>query len=771
MSIKHNNSIELKLVGIILIICLLNVNFHNKNHLTAKTTPNQKTDYSTNSFQRITEIGSWEQNLGDVDSIMIDGDLAYIGGGDCTLTILNISDVTKPELISTYNSGILHVSNIYLDDSVLFLSKTTSGFEVINVSDPYNPSEISYQSTYYISDLTISGDYLFCTSNYMDLRVFSIANLSNIELIASINYGTYGSYGIDLVDHYVYLANGLEGLKIYDIADPYNPQLVGRNDTITTNFLKITVQNNISYILDNNNTILTFDVSNVTNPTLLDLYHGIDYDNFFVEENYIYVMGKNIGLEILNETNHENITLVSAFPFSGNPTDIFVKEDHIFITDWTYCLMIIDITNKLSPLEITNFGNGVLEKSFIYDDYAFLIDTKVGLIILNITDPAHPRKIASYSNDTELTSVYVENNLAFISIKNNGFKILNITDITNPTVISHHYDGGSASDIYASPSRVYLADGLDGLEIYDISNVSAPVKIASSYFRTTTGITFSAQKLTIESGFAYVIDDEYGLFVIEIRDNEDIGLIHDFIYISQLYDCVVANGLCYAAKGSGINVYSIIDPDDIFYINSFYYSYAYDLKLFNQNFLVSSGNTGFRVIDIENGENLFILNSYDNLGIKVDIERYKNNLVLVNSIGAPDFQIISIDGDQDGLSDIDELLFYHTFPDFEDTDNDLLTDGEEILIYGTNPLNPDTDDDGLRDGFEIIETHTDPKNPDTDGDGYSDGYEYLHGSDPNDPKSVPFYQTWMVYVTIIAVTLVISSLLIVNILRRIRGKK
>jgi len=91
----------------------------------------------------------------------------------------------------------------------------------------------------------------------------------------------------------------------------------------------------------------------------------------------------------------------------------------------------------------------------------------------------------------------------------------------------------------------------------------------------------------------------------------------------------------------------------------------------------------------------------------------------------------ALDSDGDGISDMDEILIYHTDPFNKDTDGDGLSDGDEINIYKTNPLNADTDGDGLSDGDEVHKYHTSPRLADTDGDGLSDGDEILkYHTDP-----------------------------------------
>ncbi|MGY5853186.1 MAG: hypothetical protein RTU92_06435 [Candidatus Thorarchaeota archaeon] len=110
------------------------------------------------------------------------------------------------------------------------------------------------------------------------------------------------------------------------------------------------------------------------------------------------------------------------------------------------------------------------------------------------------------------------------------------------------------------------------------------------------------------------------------------------------------------------------------------------------------------------------------------------------------------DTDDDGLSDYEEYVEYHTDPLRVDTDRDNLTDYDEVIIYNTNPFVMDTDFDGLGDYYEVThvwdvsltrgtygavseveiggvlyDDHTNPLNPDTDNDGLLDGEEGPNG--------------------------------------------
>ena len=97
------------------------------------------------------------------------------------------------------------------------------------------------------------------------------------------------------------------------------------------------------------------------------------------------------------------------------------------------------------------------------------------------------------------------------------------------------------------------------------------------------------------------------------------------------------------------------------------------------------------------------------------------------------------DADGDGSTDLAEYLA-GTNPLVTDTDADGLSDSAEATA-GTDPLKPDTDGDGLSDGWETANS-LNPLDPadggeDHDGDGYPTCYEVLHGSDWQNPDSIP----------------------------------
>ncbi|MFA6305028.1 MAG: L,D-transpeptidase family protein [Patescibacteria group bacterium] len=105
----------------------------------------------------------------------------------------------------------------------------------------------------------------------------------------------------------------------------------------------------------------------------------------------------------------------------------------------------------------------------------------------------------------------------------------------------------------------------------------------------------------------------------------------------------------------------------------------------------------------------------------------------------------TMDSDNDGLTDDQEINIYHTDPFRSDTDKDSYFDKAE-LDKGFSPHRPgyklsqlDWDKDGLSDELEL-KFGTDLKNSDSDADGYTDGDEVKKGFNPKSSDKTKLFK-------------------------------
>ncbi|QRN82080.1 TIR domain-containing protein [Chloroflexota bacterium] len=116
------------------------------------------------------ELWSWEPptNSGVTCTVVLDGDIAYIGAGWEGLYVFNISDPSSPELIGGYDTPNWIVGMSLSGDN-LFLSLGDTGLLALDVSDPSRPIMMdTLETDGYVMESSATEDTLFLTYIVMD---------------------------------------------------------------------------------------------------------------------------------------------------------------------------------------------------------------------------------------------------------------------------------------------------------------------------------------------------------------------------------------------------------------------------------------------------------------------------------------------------------------------------------------------------------------------------------------------------------------------------
>ncbi len=154
----------------------------------------------------------------------------------------------------------------------------------------------------------------------------------------------------------------------------------------------VKVIGNVLFVVDAFMGLLTYNITDPANPSLLGSYydHYTFTHSVLIEGNYAYVSDLEDGLEIID---------------ISDPSDINIIGDY---------------TSNVGPTA----GSTDAYKS---GDLAFLASQNMGLEIINCSNPYNPVIIGRYYDNERVIRVYALGNKVFISEANNGFKILDIT--------------------------------------------------------------------------------------------------------------------------------------------------------------------------------------------------------------------------------------------------------------------------------------------------------------------------------------------------------
>ncbi|NHJ84663.1 MAG: hypothetical protein FK734_04330 [Asgard group archaeon] len=375
--------------------------------------------------------------------------------------------------------------------------------------------------------------------------------------------------------------------------------------------------NGLLYAFTDDSIIKIYQLGTYGELNLINSY--IDYGYFndgFRVKDFIFVI-RHYGLNIYYCGDQENhIIRTCSKTISGESFDVVIKDDYAFIADGPTGMVVLDVSNPLKPKEVNRFiyrdqlyyRN---DKVTLFGDYVFIHSIFApNILVLNISDPLNIERI-EFNISVPIDFLYagdilISDNICYIvdSYYDGSFIMAcDISDITNPIFLSQVIlDEVIIYDVVAQNSTLYLATGdslliydfnsennftllnevddsfyslyiydnllystnLDiGLRIFNILNPSQLVQIGqynSALFRAEIG----GIDVSVENGFAYMIDYDDGLLVFDVSDPSNPRLIGSYYNIPQYYlddfsnyyglnmeQVEVVNNIAYICAGTG----------------------------------------------------------------------------------------------------------------------------------------------------------------------------------------------------------------------------
>ena len=147
---------------------------------------------------------------------------------------------------------------------------------------------------------------LFCAP---DLR--AQITLTNIGRIPA---GTGESHDIAVSGNDAFVANGSDGLEVYDISNPANPVNIGHTNNGGCAF-GVAFASNLVYVANLDDGLRIYKVSNPANPVNVGhIFNGGMALNVAVNGNYAYLANDSDGLRIYNVSNPANPVNVGYAP-------------------------------------------------------------------------------------------------------------------------------------------------------------------------------------------------------------------------------------------------------------------------------------------------------------------------------------------------------------------------------------------------------------------------------------------------------------------------
>ena len=544
--------------------------------------------------------------LGNARRIVANETEAYVINYPNSLEIYDVSNISEPAHIGTFDDDYWATGALFVDGHYCFLGggygDFGSGLIVLDISNPAEPIFLSScDLNGNAQDIVIRGEYAYVGGG-AGLNIVNISNPVDPYVTGQIGFA-HGIYDIEIDESYAYLtARSTFGSRFYivDISDSENPNLLaeyeGRN---WETFLNIYVYGNYAYLGTSPSGIFIMDISDRTDPVLIDIL-GENWLSPFVfgEDNSILACDPNSGFQVVDITDPYNPVIEGDYQIRDYVLSLDYSGEYLYIANWGSGLAVIDVADPSSPEFISSFdNNGRNADIVVVDDYAYIADVDSGLVIVDISDPENPLFVGAENSLTDAYIVEVYGNHAFLIPRwGNDLFIIDISDPANPSFTGIYDSDGGLVSVAVDGDYAYALNTLHGLMVIDISDRSAPfyaggynpdgvhfsdieIKDNFSYLTANRGIyivdisdpvnpnlfnsldfpTFG-QSIYIEGEYAFVTTMLDGVYVIDISLPEDPQIIASHGTPGNPIDVVVNDNIVYIADGNSIMVL-LFDPE------------------------------------------------------------------------------------------------------------------------------------------------------------------------------------------------------------------
>lgn len=373
-------------------------------------------------------------------TIALFGNFACLAAGN-ELFILNISNPRNQVFIVGMMRFDHSICDLSMNARYVYVCANIDGYDssfitVVDLVDPQRPRRMSSMNVpTEISGVSVSGEFVLCTSPLSGLLVYDARFPRELERIASLGEQGWLSK-IAAKDTLAFVIDSLNGLRIVNFSNPAHPVETGSME-LPGEPGGIVVDGSYVYISLGSEGVMIADVSDPENPFRVSIFHTLGQCNSAA------VSGRH-ALLACTRAQHED---------AGD------------------CLQIVDIADRRNP-SLTGMIAIACRDVAVEGSYAYVAAVDNRLVVIDIANPEAPEEVGSFEIDGFAEAVAVRENMVFLS---DGNRVI-VIDAENPQMplIISEIETGGVQDLYTAGDYLFISDRETGVLIYDIHDPENP---------------------------------------------------------------------------------------------------------------------------------------------------------------------------------------------------------------------------------------------------------------------------------------------------------
>lgn len=459
--------------------------------------PQIKSTMGENNWRRVAVSGNLIIALTDNGLVLIDG-----------------TDATNPSFEGRFKS--VFSDGFAIHSSMVVLYSQSYGIQLVDISDPSNPTLLSTYTIDFSQTGSLYGVYLFGDRAYLALRyrieTVDISDRTQPTFVSSINNPNSSNLnwrssqlvaGFGAAFYY-----GLDGY-VFDVSDPDLPVIAGQ-ERPDGRINEIHAMGSILYLAGEELQII--DMDDIQNPVTLGSRAGVAH---------VSVQGD---LAFATRTNSEGLEVLDiSDPSQPKPS----------------------LTSPLLTGSLAAYGD-----TLVYANKDVTVEHVAGFL-----DTATLVSKTTWGTNYYFQEMLVHGDHLYVATTRGGYGDLYVFDLSNPdqpTEVHQQALEGFCADMQMIKGHLVVS-GHSGLEIFDVSQPAAPVKV---------GVTFPinvARRMIPNGDTLYVTSMFSGLVVVDITDITQPVLVAN-ISLTDTAAGLVIDSTLYLAREGDLSTFDISDP-------------------------------------------------------------------------------------------------------------------------------------------------------------------------------------------------------------------
>nr|WP_299487666.1 hypothetical protein [uncultured Allomuricauda sp.] len=313
----------------------------------------------------------------------------------------------------------------------------------------------------------------------------------------------------------------------------------------------------------------------------------------YTYEDYIFVNDKYKGIHVINNSNPLQPRKIGFIRIPGN-VDISVKDDFLY-ADSLMDLIVLDISNITDIKQVNRLENVLHNNIFwpfeadIIEDVGYDYETEIIVGWETTTE----RRLISEVEESRNVDILFDGALAntaesgttgqggslarfkivddyLYAVDSHNINIFNISDLDNPQDLEDVYAGFDIETIFNRGNHLFLGS-MRGMYIYDITSPDKPTFVSEFQHGT------ACDPVVVDGDYAYVTlrggnfcgATESGLFIVDISDIQNPELAKMYP-MDEPYGLGIKDEKLFICDGeSGLKVYDKTDIEDLKTLNHF----------------------------------------------------------------------------------------------------------------------------------------------------------------------------------------------------------